>query len=90
MKTKYKFIALIVIACLLSILIYQNIGKVVPIKESDDIFDTQLALEEEFLKDTSYTVANPKVIINPYKISPLTALVIFETNDFTSPTVTIT
>ncbi|MDD2435100.1 MAG: aryl-sulfate sulfotransferase [Bacilli bacterium] len=89
MKTKYKLIVLIVVACLLSIVIYKNIDKVVLIEKKKDIFETQLALEKEFLKDTSYSVLEPKIIVNPYQISPLSALVIFETNDFTNPMVTI-
>jgi len=89
MKTKYKFIILVVLACVLSILIYNNVEKFKPVGKSEYILDKQLALEEDFLKDTNYTVENPKVIINPYGISPLTALIVFETNDFTNPTVTI-
>ncbi|MGE5455672.1 MAG: aryl-sulfate sulfotransferase [Ignavibacteriales bacterium] len=89
MKTKYKFIILIVLACALSILIYDNVEKFKPISESQDILNKQLVLEEDFIGDTNYTVEDPKIIVNPYGISPLTALVIFETNDFTSPTVTI-
>ena len=45
---------------------------------------------EKNLKTKGYTVDNPNVILDPYKISPLTALVLFETENEVSPKVTIT
>lgn len=35
---------------------------------------------KEFVDSNKYTIENPKVIVNPYRISPLTALVIFNTD----------
>ena len=49
---------------------------------------SQEEIEEEFEID-GYTIDNPNIIINPYGNSPLTALVIFETSEYVSPTVTI-
>lgn len=89
MKTKYKFIILIILACVSSILIYNEVEKFKPVTKNKYILEEQLSLEEDFLSDTNYTVENPKIIIDPYGLSPLTALIIFETNDFTNPTVTI-
>ena len=43
-----------------------------------NMIDTQNELQETF-KSYGYTIENPNVILNPYKISPLTALIIFET-----------
>lgn len=48
----------------------------------------QIELEKEF-KTSGYTIDNPNVILNPYGNSPLTALVMFETDKKVSPTVTI-
>ena len=31
--------------------------------------------------DKSYTISNPYIELNPYKISPLSAIIIFQTND---------
>ncbi len=45
--------------------------------------------KEKQINAEGYTIENPKVILNPYGNSPLTALIIFETSDLTSPTVTI-
>lgn len=53
---------------------------------------SQITLQKEYEKDftsTGHTIKNPNIILNPYKNSPLTALIIFETEDEVSPTVTI-
>ena len=44
---------------------------------------------EKNLKSSGYTIDNPNVILNPYDISPLTALVIFETDEEVEPTIII-
>lgn len=49
----------------------------------DDILAEQAKIDEEiagYMDDKQYTFNNPKVIVNPYKISPLSALVIFQTS----------
>ena len=90
MKTKTKFILVILLSCICSILIYERVDRVKEVKIEEDILTTQENIENEFLADTSsYTIDNPKVIVNPYGISPLTGLIIFETKDLTTPTVTI-
>ena len=83
MRTKYKFIVLIILACLSSIAIYYLVDKVKPIEEKKDLLLTQYESELDFLSDTDYTFEEPNVIVNPYGISPLTALIIFETKDLT-------
>lgn len=89
MKTKTKFVLLIVVACALSILIYQRIDKVKPVESEKDILVVQEELEKKFQISEKNTIDNPKIIVNPYKISPLTALIMFETKDLTSPTVKV-
>lgn len=89
MKTLYKFLILITLACLASIFIYYKVDRAKPIKEIKDTLVLQEELEKEFLKKTNYSFEEPKVVVDPYGISPLTALVIFETKDLTTPTVTI-
>ena len=37
----------------------------------------------EYKNDKKYTLNNPKIIINPYKLTPLTALIIFNTDNST-------
>lgn len=89
MKTYQKFIVLILIACLASIFIYYKVDKAKPLTKTPDVLLVQEENEKEFLKDTNYSFEKPKVVVDPYGISPLTALVIFETKDLTTPTVTI-
>lgn len=90
MKTKTKFILLILLSCLCSIAIYYRIERVKEVDIQEDLLVTQNRIEQKILEDTSsYTVDNPKVIVNPYGISPLTGLIIFETKDLTAPTITI-
>lgn len=52
------------------------------------LMDNQIAREKEFQID-GYTLENPNVIVNPYGNSPLTALVIFETDNEEEVEVTI-
>lgn len=90
MKTTYKLILLIFLACTCSILIYNFVDKVKPVKEIEDILLKQNKLELSFLSDSeTYTQENPKIILNPYGISPLSALLIFETKDLTTPTIEV-
>ena len=44
---------------------------------------------EETIKTNGYTIDNPKVLLDPYNASPLTALILFETEEEVSPKVTI-
>lgn len=88
LKYTLKIGLLVAIAIISLILIYYKVtsNKEVTIKE--DILIHQNKLEEKFLNKTDYSFEEPKVILNPYEISPLTALIIFETKD--SATITIT
>ena len=45
--------------------------------------------DENKLEISGYTLDDPNVVLNPYEISPLTALVMFETDEEVSPEVTI-
>mgnify|MGYP003571284927 CR=1 FL=1 len=84
---------LFIIGFLLSIVLITIIGSIIltgsiEVKNNEDVFITQENLEKDFTS-YGYTLDNPNVIINPYEISPLTALVIFETKDKVSVTVII-
>ena len=50
------------------------------VDEVNDIVVSQNKVNKYF-SPYGYTVDNPKIIINPYGISPLTALILFETPD---------
>lgn len=51
------------------------------ILEKQEQADKQI---EEYIQDDSYTLENAKVIENPYGLTPLTALIIFSTEEETS------
>lgn len=58
------------------------------LKDIKSLVSMQEKYESEF--DTKgYTIDKPKVILDPYKASPLTALILFETDENVSPKVTI-
>lgn len=89
MKNTIKYILLVIFAFATSILIYEYVEANEEIAIEDDILIYQQTLENEFLSKTDYSINEPKVILNPYGNSPLTALVIFETSDLTTPTITV-
>ena len=89
MRTRTKIVLLVIVACVLSILIYERIDMVKPVEETEDMLVHQENLEKEFTTTEENTIDNPKIIVNPYEISPLTTLILFETRDLTAPTVTI-
>lgn len=58
------------------------------ITESDDILLVQ-SNKEVYFNVYGYSIDNPNVIINPYGNSPLTALVMFETEQYSEVKITI-
>lgn len=86
-----------VLICLIAVILFGftmyylfNIKKEVLIV--DDILIKQYELEQQYLNDfnnNKYTIENPKVILNPYHISPLTAIVMFKTEEEESVKLTI-
>ena len=89
MKTKYKYLILIIVTILASIFIYNFIEENTNVKTKKSISEAQANIEKEITSNTNYSINNPKVIINPYGISPLTALIIFKTNDLAAVDITI-
>ena len=78
----------IIILIFLSIVYYYSIKCEELVVVEDSLVMKQENIEENF-KSSGYTIDNPNVILNPYEISPLTALVIFETDEEVKPTVII-
>lgn len=91
--TKKKWIliiiAIIFIGIIITLLVLNNLSTA---KEeliiTKSLRSQQQELEKGF-KSKGYTLENPNIIVDPYNNSPLTALVIFETEENLSPTVTI-
>ncbi len=89
MRTKYKFVILIMIACLCSIYIYYFCEKAKSVTSESSIITKQHKIESTTLASSDYTFEDPEVILDPYGISPLTALIVFETKDLTTPAITV-
>ena len=89
MKAKYKLIILIVVACICCVGIYYKVEKVKPVTIKTSLMEEQALLDNEYFIRNKDTFDNPRIILNPYKISPLTALIMFKTNDSTIVTVTV-
>lgn len=86
---KTIFVGIIVISLLCGIIVgYFFVTGGEKVLEKKDILVYQSELENKFTS-YGYTIDEPNIILNPYEISPLTALVMFETNDYVSPTVTV-
>ncbi len=84
---------LIISSLLLILITFSTIGyQVVSANEKiNEIKDIVLEQEEQstYLTPYGYTLDNPNIIINPYKISPLTAMILFETEQSQEVTVRI-
>lgn len=76
---------LLIILVVLGILNYQK-GEV--LEEEKSLISLQQDYEKEFAIE-GYTMDNPNIILDPYKSSPLTALIILETEEEVTPTVKI-
>lgn len=81
-------LAVILVLFTFSTFYYFSIYPKNKIEEKQSLIVMQSNIEENF-QSNGYTIENPNVILNPYEISPLTALIIFETDDTVEPTVII-
>ena len=84
-----KYILLVVLTFMASIYIYEYVMANQPINTENDILYEQGQIQNQYLNNTNYTIDNPNVILNTYGNSPLTALIVFQTKDLTTATVTI-
>ena len=88
-KLIMKYVILIILTFAASIFIYEYVMENEPIETEDDIFYLQNQSEIQYLSNTNYTIENPNVILNPYGNSPLSALVVLQTKDLTTSSITI-
>lgn len=84
-----KYVLLVAITFAISIFIYEYVMANKPIDTEADLLYTQTQIQNQYLSNTNYTIDNPNVILNPYGNSPLSALIVFQTKDLTTSTVTI-
>lgn len=89
MKKSYVLILVFLVFIVVITLIGSNLvtGNI-EIKKDRDIFVVQ-SNREVYFDGYGYDIDNPNVIINPYGNSPLTALVMFETKDYSEVEITI-
>ena len=83
-----NIILLIIVICLIIWVLFGGNMNSQAVSKVESLITKQSHIEDKFKLD-GYTIDNPNVIINPYGNSPLTALVIFQTDNPVSPTVTI-
>ncbi len=91
---KRKIFIILGVVILVALLVLGGfwIGKNKLNKEEVEQTESMIALQkekEENFKIEGYTIDNPNIILNPYGNSPLSALVIFETENEVAPKVTI-
>lgn len=67
---------------------YNIVSANVTVDEVQDILTAQLK-KEAYITPYGYTLDNPNVILNPYGISPLTAIILFETEEELPVTITV-
>lgn len=89
MKKSYVLILVFLVFIVVITVIGSNLvtGNI-EIKKDNDIFAVQ-SNREVYFNGYGYDIDNPNVIINPYGNSPLTALVMFETDDYSEVEITI-
>ena len=93
-KRKNKKIITLIISIIVLIILgsifysYNNLTGKSKIDLTASLVTKQNAIEKT-LKTSGYTIDNPKVLLDPYNASPLTALILFETEEEVSPKVTI-
>jgi len=85
---KFVFLIFVIIFIFMCVVYYYSIKSDEVVVIEDSLVMNQEKIEENF-KSEGYTIENPNIILNPYEISPLTALVIFETEEVVEPTVII-
>ena len=58
------------------------------ISDASSLATRQAILEKDYISD-GHTVDDPLIVLNPYEISPLTAIIAFETEKLVRPTIKI-
>ena len=93
-KKRNKKIITIIISIIVLIILgsiffsYNNLRGKNEIDLTASLVTKQNAIEKT-IKTNGYTIDNPKVLLDPYNASPLTALILFETEEEVSPKITI-
>jgi hypothetical protein len=89
MKKFIKILIIIVVIVTITTILGYNVlmsGEMVSYKE--DVLDGQED-NEKYYSSYGFTLDNPNVVVNPYDVSPLTALVMFDLDDVEDIVVTV-
>lgn len=92
MKKIKKVLIILIFIIIFLFIVFMLLNNIIKNKELLKDEKSLITLQSEYennFKIKGYTIDNPNVILDPYKASPLTALIIFETQYDVTPTVTI-
>lgn len=92
MKKIKKVLIILIFIIIFLFIVFMLLNNIIKNKELLKDEKSLITLQSEYennFKTKGYTIDNPNVILDPYKASPLTALIIFETQYDVTPTVTI-
>lgn len=91
-KTRYWWIILPVVAILAVLGGWFLMGKIPveasPVDIKKSLVERQLE-QNKLLENTEYSFDDPKVVVNPYEISPLSAVILFKTDQPQAPEIKI-
>ena len=86
---KYFFIFCgVFFALLILIVSYLTITASNSVNIVDNYLDFQKSVDSE-IDSYGYTIDNPLVIVDPYDVNMLSAMIVFQTDDYVSPTVIV-
>lgn len=88
-----KKVYIVILIFLIFIICFTLVGSIlitgdIKVAEEKDVFIVQKN-KEVYFNGYGYDINNPNIIVNPYGNSPLTALVMFETPDYSEVLITI-
>ena len=88
MKKGITIVLILILLVCFSTVGYHVVSANERVQEVEDMISQQNR-GEKYFSSYDYTIDNPCIIINPYYISPLTALVLFETNQEVNITLSV-
>lgn len=82
------FLLIIIGILILLLVLNKKLENKIEVDTKKSLVTTQYEKESKF-KIEGYTVDKPNIILDPYKASPLTALILFETEEEVEPVITV-
>ena len=82
------FLLIIIGILILGLVLNKKLENKIEVDTKKSLVTTQYEKESKF-KTEGYTVDKPNIILDPYKASPLTALILFETEEEVEPVITV-